>query len=146
MRDRCCRVTLMLYRKRTARRFRLASTSGVRFRYSRQKEAARGCGGRGELWEFNRFLPEKPCQTRTFAKTLLLIFITKQLRRPAASSYLRGHPFLQADSSEPLCLYTRHRPPRERLRSDGLTEKQFQARKSSSRRSPLISSKRVSRY
>jgi hypothetical protein len=64
----------VLYRKRTARRFRLASTSGVRFRYSRQKEAARGCGERGVLWEFNRFLPEKPCQTGTLAKTLLLIF------------------------------------------------------------------------
>jgi len=70
----CSRVTLVLYRKRTARRFRLASTSGVRFRYSRQKEAARGCGGRGALWEFNRFLPEKPCQTGTLAKTILLIF------------------------------------------------------------------------
>jgi len=34
------RETLVLYRKRTARQFRLASTSGVRFRYSRQKEAA----------------------------------------------------------------------------------------------------------
>src|ERR1700688_3802736 len=80
---------------RTTRRFRLASTSGVRFRYSRQKEAAGGCGGRGELWEFNRFLPEKPCQTWTFAKTLLLIFITSQLRQPAASSYLRPHPFFK---------------------------------------------------
>ena len=70
----CSRLTLVLYRKRTARRFRLASTLGVRFRYSRQKEAARGCGGRGVLWEFNRFLPEKPCQTGTLAKTILLIF------------------------------------------------------------------------
>jgi hypothetical protein len=69
------RVTLVLYRKRTARRFRLASASGVRFRYSRQKEAARGCGGRGVLWEFNRFLPEKPCQTGILVKTSLLIFI-----------------------------------------------------------------------
>ena len=71
----CSRVTLALYRKRTARRFRLASSSGVRFRYSRQKEAARGCGGRGMLWKFNRFLPEKPCQTGTLAKTLLLMLI-----------------------------------------------------------------------
>src|SRR5882757_7424193 len=68
------RVTLVLYRKRTERRFRLASTSGVRFRYSRQKEAACGCGGRGVRWEFVRFLPEKPCQTGTLAKTILLIF------------------------------------------------------------------------
>src|SRR6266404_214843 len=71
----CSRITLVLYRKRTARRFRLASTSGVRFRYSRQKEAARGCGGRGVLWEFNRFLPEKPCQTGSLAKRLLLMLI-----------------------------------------------------------------------
>jgi hypothetical protein len=27
------------------------------------------------LWEFHRFLPEKPCQTGTLAKTLVLIFI-----------------------------------------------------------------------
>ena len=72
--QRCSRVALVLYRKRTARLFRLASTSGVCFRYSRQKEAARGCGGRGVLWEFNRFLPEKPCETGALAKTILLIF------------------------------------------------------------------------
>jgi hypothetical protein len=85
------RVRLVLYRKRRARRFRLASTSGVRFRYSRQKEAARGCGGRGVLWEFNRFLPETPCQTWTLAKTILLIFH----HVASASSYLRPHPFFK---------------------------------------------------
>jgi len=41
---------------------------------ARQNEAARGCGRRGVLWEFNRFLPEKPCQTGILAKTRLLIF------------------------------------------------------------------------
>jgi len=71
--EHCWRMTLVLDRKRTARRFRLASTSGVRFRHSRQKEVARGCGGRGVLCEFNRFLPAKPCQTGTLAKTRLLI-------------------------------------------------------------------------
>src|SRR6266852_7111698 len=79
LRSFCGRMTLVLYRKRTARRFRLASSSGVRFRYSRQKEAARGCGGRGVLWEFNRFLPEKPCQTGSLAKRLLLMLIDVQL-------------------------------------------------------------------
>ena len=46
----CSRITLVLYRKRTAPQFRLASTSEVHFRYSRQKEAARGCGGRGVFY------------------------------------------------------------------------------------------------
>src|SRR6266550_5063944 len=93
------RVTLVLYRKRTARRFRLASTSGVRFRYSRQKEAARGCGGRGVLWEFNRFLPEKPCQTGTLAKRLLLMFI--DVRLPAICIILPPAPsLLQEDSCD----------------------------------------------
>ena len=47
---------------------------GSSLRYSRQQEAARGCGRRGVLWEFNRFLPEKPCQTGILGKTTLLIF------------------------------------------------------------------------
>jgi hypothetical protein len=51
----------------------------VRVRYSRQKEAARGCGGRG-LWKFNRFSPGKHCQKRDSAKTLLLMFIDVVVR------------------------------------------------------------------
>ena len=95
----------MLYRKRTARRFRLASTSGVRFRYSRQKEAVRGCGGRGALWKFNRFLPDTPCQTGTLVKTPLLMLIDICLAiicviLPPAPSVL------QAGSSD-ACVYTR---------------------------------------
>src|SRR5271157_3202278 len=86
-------MTLVLYRKRTARRFRLASTSGVRFRYSRQKEAARACGGRGVLWEFNRFLPEKPCQTGTLAKTILLIFHHVAVLATICVILPRLHPF-----------------------------------------------------
>ena len=102
---RLSRVTLVLYRKRTARRFRLASTSGVRFRYSRQKEAVRGCGGRGALWKFNRFLPDTPCQTGTLVKTPLLMLIDICLAiicviLPPAPSVL------QAGSSD-ACVYTR---------------------------------------
>ena len=77
----------VLYRRRRARGFRLASTSGVRFRYSRQKEAARGVRRTRVLWEFNRFLPEKPCQTGTLAKRILLIFTMLQFWQPSTSSY-----------------------------------------------------------
>jgi hypothetical protein len=81
------RMMLVLYRKRAARPLRLASTSRVRFRYR--------CGGRGVLWEFNRFLPEKPCQTGTLAKTILLIFAMERFWQPSASSCLRPHPFFK---------------------------------------------------
>src|SRR5437762_6296847 len=46
----------------------------ARDRYSREKEAARGCGGRG-LWKVNRFSPGNRCQKRNAAKTLLLMLI-----------------------------------------------------------------------
>ena len=46
----------------------------ARVRYSRQKEAARGCGGRG-LWKFNRFSSGNRCQKRDSAKTMLLMLI-----------------------------------------------------------------------
>jgi hypothetical protein len=59
------------------------------------KEAARGCGGRGVLWEFNRFLPEKHCQTGTLAKGSLLRFIDVDFSQASASSYLRQHPFFK---------------------------------------------------
>jgi hypothetical protein len=48
----------------------LASTSVVRFRYSRRKEAAHGYGGREVLWEFNRLLHENPYPTGTLPKRL----------------------------------------------------------------------------
>ncbi len=110
LRSFCGRMTLVLYRKRTARRFRLASSSGVRFRYSRQKEAARGCGGRGVLWEFNRFLPEKPCQTGTLLKTLLLrpigaeFLVTICVILPPAPSVLQEG---SSEGSSDACVYTR---------------------------------------
>ena len=85
----------MLYRKRTARQFRLASTPGVRFRYSRQKEAARRCGGRGVLWEFNRFLPEKPCQTGTLVKRSLLRFIDVDFSQAIGVILPPHHPFFK---------------------------------------------------
>ncbi len=58
------------------------------------------------LWKFNRFLPEKPCQTGPLAKRLLLMVIDVGL--PAICVILAPVPsLLQADGSEPLCLYTR---------------------------------------
>ena len=57
------------------------------------------------LWEFNRFLPEKPCQTGTLAKRLLLMLIDVQFSQPSASSYLRRHPFFKRSSDA--CVYTR---------------------------------------
>jgi hypothetical protein len=57
------------------------------------------------LWKFNRFLPEKPCQTGTLAKTLLLMLIDVPL--PAISLILpRAPSVLQEDSSD-ACVYTR---------------------------------------
>src|SRR5713101_366100 len=84
--------------------------SGVRFRYSRQKEAARGCGGRGVLWEFNRFLPEKLCQTGTLLKTLLLrpigaeFLVTICVILPPAPSVLQEG---SSEGSSDACVYTR---------------------------------------
>jgi hypothetical protein len=114
----CSRLTLVLYRKRTAPQFQLASTSEVRFRYSRQKEAARGCGGRGVLWEFNRFLPEKPCQTGTLAKILLLMLIDIELLATICVILPPAPSVLQEVSSD-ACVYTRVASAAERLRSDG---------------------------
>ena len=83
----------------------------ARFRYNDLKEAGRDCGGRGVLWQFNRFLPEKPCQTGTLLKTLLLTLIdVEALSHPSASSYGRQHPFFKR-AVRRLCLYTRQRPP-----------------------------------
>jgi hypothetical protein len=48
------------------------------------------------LWKFNRFLPEKPCQTGIFAKTLLLMLIdvallaTIGIIQPRAPSAVQG--------------------------------------------------------
>jgi hypothetical protein len=64
----------------------------------------------------NRFWSQDPCQTGTLVKIQLLILIDILLATicvilPPASSVL------QAGSSGRLCLYTRKRLPRERLRS-----------------------------
>jgi hypothetical protein len=64
------------------------------------------------LWKFNRFLPEKPCQTGTLLKTLLLKLIDVELLATIC---------VILPPARRLCLYTRQRPPRERLRSHGLT-------------------------
>ena len=58
------------------------------------------------LWEFNRFLPEKPCQTGTLAKTLLLMFIDvtsrNHLRHPTSGAIRSSRGQFRR-----LCLYTR---------------------------------------
>jgi hypothetical protein len=69
------RVTLVLYRRRDfTTKLEVRRGDVARVRYSRQKEAARGCDGRG-LWKFNRFSPGNRCQKRDSAKTLLLMLI-----------------------------------------------------------------------
>jgi len=58
------------------------------------------------LWEFNRFLPEKPCQTGTLLKTLLLrpigaeFLVTICVILPPAPSVLQ-------EGSSDACVYTR---------------------------------------
>jgi hypothetical protein len=79
---------------------------GARVRQSRQKEAARGCGGRGALWEFNRFLPEKPCQTGLSPKKLLLQLIDVALRATMCG-ILPPAPFVLQEDSSDACVYTR---------------------------------------
>ncbi len=54
---------------------------------------------RGALWEFNRFLSEKPCQTGSLGKRLLLMLIDVGL--PAICVILPPAPsLLQEDSSD----------------------------------------------
>src|SRR5204862_10145 len=72
-------------------------------RYSRQKEAARGCGGRGVLWEFNGFLPETPCQTGTLAKWLSLMLIDVELLSPVILR--RRHPFFKRAVPTPVSIH-----------------------------------------
>jgi hypothetical protein len=69
-------------------------------------------------------LVSRPCQTGTLVKSQLLILIDICLATicvilPPASSVL------QAGSSQRLCLYTRKRLPRKRLRSSRLVESEF---------------------
>jgi hypothetical protein len=54
---------------------RVSLDLGVRFRYSRLKKAGRGCGGRGVLWELNRFRLGSHCRNRSYAKSPLLMLI-----------------------------------------------------------------------
>jgi hypothetical protein len=71
------------------------------------------------LWEFNRFLPEKPCQTGTLAKNDIIDFHHVAILSIICVILPPAPSLLQEDSSDALGLYTRQRPPRERLRSDG---------------------------
>src|SRR5205823_13804594 len=84
------------------------------------KGAARGCGGRGALWEFNRFLSEKPCQTGSLGKRLLLMLIDVGL--PAICVILPPAPsLLQEDSSDACVSIDALASAAERLRSYGLS-------------------------
>src|ERR1700730_13941304 len=56
------------------------------------------------LWKFNRFLPEKPCQTGTLPKRLLLMLIDVGL--PAIRVILPPAPSVFQESSDP-GVYTR---------------------------------------
>ena len=73
-------------------------------------EGSRSRGGRGVLWEFNRFLPEKPCQTGTLLKTLLLrpigaeFLVTICVILPPAPSVLQEG---SSEGSSDACVYTR---------------------------------------
>jgi len=57
------------------------------------------------LWKFNRFLPEKPCQTGTLAKTLLLMLI--DVRLPAICVILPPAPSVLQEDSSDACVNTR---------------------------------------
>jgi hypothetical protein len=57
------------------------------------------------LWKFNRFLSEKPCQTRTLAKTLLLMLIDVGL--PAICVILPPAPSVLREDSFGACVNTR---------------------------------------
>src|SRR6202022_245246 len=71
----CGRMTLVLYRRRAfTTKLEVRRGDVARVRYSRQKEAARGGGGRG-LWKFNRFSPGNHWPKRDSAKMLLLMLI-----------------------------------------------------------------------
>ena len=59
------------------------------------------------LWEFNRFLPEKPCQTGTLVKKLLLMLINVGVLA-AVSSYPRHHPFFKRAVPTLPTLVSRH--------------------------------------
>jgi hypothetical protein len=58
------------------------------------------------LWEFNRFLPEKPCQTGTLAKTLLLMLIDVE-RLATICVILPPAPSVLQEGGSDACVYTR---------------------------------------
>jgi hypothetical protein len=71
------------------------------------------------LWEFNRVLPEKPCQTGTFAKPTLLIFTYSSYGNHLR--HLTAGTIRSSRGSSAACVNTRGSVRRERLRSDGQT-------------------------
>ena len=89
---------------------RVSLDLGVRFRYSRLKEAGRGCGGRGVLWELNRFWTGSHCRKRSYSKSPLLMLIDILL---LSSSEVIVTPngqsvkTTQLGNSSDACVYTR---------------------------------------
>jgi hypothetical protein len=57
------------------------------------------------LWKFNRFMPEKPCQTGTLVKRLLLMLI--DIRFPAICVILPPAPSVLQEGSSEACVDTR---------------------------------------
>jgi hypothetical protein len=116
------RITLVLYRSAPLTRSVGREAEHWGARSIKLSEGSRSrVGGRGLLWECNRFLPEKPCQTGIVAKRLLLMLIDvgrlATMRHPTAGAI--------RDSKGQFggwCLYTCQRPPREQLRCDGKPE------------------------
>ena len=62
---------------------------------------------RWELWDFNRFLPEKPCQTGTLAKTLLLMLIDVVILAFIDCHLSAGRSVAQGHSSDAWASHTR---------------------------------------
>ncbi len=98
-RSHCEWMTLVLYRRRASQE-EWSGIEGWSARSIKPSEGSRSRVRRARmLWKFNRFLLEKPCQTGTLAKTLLLMLIDVGL--PAICVILPPPPsVLQEDSSD----------------------------------------------
>ena len=67
------RMTLVFYRKRAFENECACTMLWRAFDKTVRRKPLAGAADAGMLWEFNRFLPEKPCQTVSLAKRLLLM-------------------------------------------------------------------------
>jgi hypothetical protein len=103
---------------------------------SRSKEPSEGSRWRlrrtrAYLWNFNLFLPGNPCQKRDLKKVVAIRIDLSTMPRGSNRLILTRYlPFFKAQEAQEsivclespmlLALDTRSRPPRQRLRSDGL--------------------------